>query len=70
MNLLTKAESHIPWTRSEILRIGQKTIINRFSGQRFHDFCRKNLYPIGLVNHNVLAGDSMFPNFKEEINVL
>ena len=45
------------------------TVINGLEWQRFSNFCRPNLYQIGLVDSLVLVNNILFPNFKEEINV-
>jgi hypothetical protein len=51
------------------MKNGRLTIKNRLKRLNFTDFCRYNLYPIGLANFLVLVNNTKFPNFKEEINV-
>jgi len=41
-----------------------------FWRQRFSNFCRQELYLIGLADFRVLVNNiNIFPNIKEEINV-
>ncbi len=51
------------------MRTDRVALVCEFGKQRFYNFCRNNSYQIGLVNLSVLAGNIIFPNFKEELDV-
>ena len=65
MRLLTKTFSRHPWTEGE-MKINRKAGYDRLNKQTT---CPINRTLFGLVNSFVLVDDTLFPNFKEEINV-
>ena len=65
MRLLTKTFSCHPWTEGE-MKIDRKTGYDRLKRQVN---CLVSQTLSSLVNSVVLADDTLFPNFKEEINV-
>lgn len=68
MRLLIKTYSCHPWTRGEILtdrEIDYKVVVC----QIFARICRHLAIVIDLVGYVVLIDNTLFPNFKEEINV-
>ena len=65
MKLLTKTFSCHPWTEGK-MKINRKAGYDRLIGQLT---CLNSQTLSGLVNSVVLVDDTMFPNFKEEINV-